>query len=265
MKKTFVFVLVFVFLSMLTIAQTKKQIPPGTIKVEENLFLDITEISNASWMEYRNWLLKKFGENSQEYLSSALDTNVWRDKLRYNEPYVKYYHSHPAYKEYPAVGMSYEQAVAFCKWRSDRVNELYFVKENKLKLHPDSNYVFPEKVKYRLPTKAEWEKYAVVGMDIKTLLKAKKQNHELYNYLREEALKETTKSMDVTAPVKSYYPDKNGIYNILGNVAEMVQEKGIAKGGSYIHKIEEINPQKDFMYDAPKSYIGFRCVAEYVN
>ena len=254
----------FIAFSVIAFAQKKNQLPPGTVKVEENLFLDKTEISNTAWNEYRNWLRIKHGENSKEYLASALDTNVWRDKLFYNEPYVKYYHTHPAYKEYPAVGMSYEQTVAYCKWRSDRVNELYYIKANKLKFHPDSNYVFPELVRYRLPSKQEWEKYAAVGFDDKIISKASKNNYVLYNYFKQDTLS-TANSADVTAPVTSYFPDKNGIYNLFGNVAEMIQEKGIAKGGSFIHTPEEINSQKDFMYEAPKCFIGFRCVAEFVK
>ncbi len=254
----------FLFAFAFSIAQNKKQLPPGTAKVEENLFLDKTEISNFAWLEYRTWLKNRYGENSAEYISSALDTNIWKQKLFYNEPYAKYYHAHAAYKDYPVVGISYEQALAYCKWRSNRVNELLYIKENKLKLHPDSNYVFPEVVRYRLPSKQEWEKYAAVGLDEKTLKKVNKRGHALYNYFKSDTTGLAT-SADVTAPVVSYYPDKNGIYKLFVNVAEMVQEKGIAKGGSFIHSIEELNPQKDFMYDASTFYIGFRCVAEFVK
>lgn len=250
--------------SVIVWAQKKKQLPPGTVKVDENLYLDIAEISNFAWNEYRYWLKRKYGENSKEYLESALDTSVWRTKQMYNEPFAKYYHSHPAFKEYPAVGMSYEQAVAYCKWRSDRVNELFYVKENKLKLHPDSNYNYSEIVRYRLPSKQEWERFAAAGFDKKTLKKAKKKDFDLYNYYKTDTTNLAT-SMDLTAPVISYFPDKNGAYNLLGNVAEMIDEKGIAKGGSYIHSKEEINFQNDIKYDVPTCFIGFRCVAEFVK
>jgi formylglycine-generating enzyme required for sulfatase activity len=256
--------LLFSVTTLISTAQNKITNPPGTVKVADNLFLDIAEISNAAWAEYRNWLKNKYGENSAEYLASALDTNVWRDKLFYNEPYVKYYHSHPAYKDYPVVGVSYEQAVAYCNWRSDRVNELYYFKKHKLKYHADSNYVVEQIVKYRLPNKAEWEKFAAVDFDEKTKTKANKKQHVLYNYFKQDTLNNAN-SVDVTAPVLSYYPDKNGVYNLLGNVAEMVNEKGIAKGGSFIHTLDELTPQKDFAYEKPSCYIGFRCAAELVK
>lgn len=115
-----------------------------------------------------------------------------------------------------------------------------------------------------MPSKQEWEKYAAAGFDEKTKTKANKKQHVLYNYFKQDTLN-TANSVDVTAPVLSYYPDKNGVYNLLGNVAEMVNEKGIAKGGSFIHTLNELTPQKDFVYEKPSSYIGFRCVAELVK
>ena len=51
------------------------------------------------------------------------DTLVWRDKLGYNEPYVDGYLRHPAFRNYPVVGVSWQQATDYCAWRSDRVNE----------------------------------------------------------------------------------------------------------------------------------------------
>jgi gliding motility-associated lipoprotein GldJ len=48
---------------------------------------------------------------------------VWRDKLGYNETYVENYLRHPAYNFYPVVGVSWEQAMRYCSWRTDRVNE----------------------------------------------------------------------------------------------------------------------------------------------
>lgn len=54
------------------------------------------------------------------------DTLVWREELAYNEPYISNYLRHPAYGNYPVVGVSWKQADAYAKWRTDRVNEKYW-------------------------------------------------------------------------------------------------------------------------------------------
>ena len=89
-----------------------------------SFYMDETEVTNHFWCEYLNWLQRVYGSSYPEIVERALpDTASWRDKLAYNEPLVNYYLRHPAYRDYPVVGVNWLQATAFCKWRSDRVNE----------------------------------------------------------------------------------------------------------------------------------------------
>src|SRR5262249_39292287 len=80
------------------------------------------------------------------------DTLVWvRDfSYSYNEPMAQRYYSHPAYADYPVVGVNWKQATAFCNWRSHYLNSFL---ESKKK---------PTESDFRLPTEAEWE-YAARG------------------------------------------------------------------------------------------------------
>ena len=58
--------------------------------------------------------------------------------MAYNEPLVNYYLRHPAYRDYPVVGVNWLQATAFCKWRSDRVNEGILIREGLLAHNPEA-------------------------------------------------------------------------------------------------------------------------------
>ena len=73
------------------------------------------------------------------------DTTVWVNDFEnaYNEPYVRLYFSNAGYNDYPVVGVSWDQATAFCAWRTDYLRR---------SLGRQGVYVEP----YRLPTEAEW-------------------------------------------------------------------------------------------------------------
>ncbi|MEZ4721033.1 MAG: SUMF1/EgtB/PvdO family nonheme iron enzyme [Flavobacteriales bacterium] len=95
-----------------------------------SFYMDQTEISNHHWGEYLYWINRVYGIDYPELFKKALpDTLVWRNKLSYNEPYVDYYLRHPAYREYPVVGINWLQANDFCSWRTDRVNEYILIRE----------------------------------------------------------------------------------------------------------------------------------------
>ena len=245
---------IFSILNSFTTRKPKKFIPPGTVQITETFFADEAEISNFAWQEYEKWTAIKFGKLSTEHISTLPDTTVWRQKNSYNVPYVEYYYRHPAYRDYPVVGISYEQAIAFCKWRTERVKEFYMIGFKKTL-----------NVEYRLPTKEEWELLCCSYPIYMNNGGRNEKGFHTFNFSDPDYSWGKNGTIpkeypDVTAPVYSYVKNSFGVYNTYGNVAEMINEKGICKGGSWRHNFEECRAGKDIPYEKPNAWLGFRCV-----
>ncbi len=99
----------------------------------QSFYMDETEVTNLMYLEYLDWLKRVFPPSDENYRriyeGALLDTLVWRNRLGYNEVMTNNYLRHPAYAEYPVVGVSWIQAVEFSNWRTDRVNELILEEE----------------------------------------------------------------------------------------------------------------------------------------
>ena len=85
--------------------------------------MDETEVANVDWLEYLYWIKRTYPNDAEIFYNALPDTLVWRQPLSYNEPYVNNYLRHPAFRDYPVVGVNWEQANEYCVWRTDRVNE----------------------------------------------------------------------------------------------------------------------------------------------
>ncbi|MBL1279369.1 MAG: SUMF1/EgtB/PvdO family nonheme iron enzyme [Fluviicola sp.] len=110
---------------------------PARVTVS-SFYMDQTEITNFQWLEYLYWISRAYNETYPMVYKNALpDTLVWRSKLGFNEKYVDYYLRHPAYRDYPVVGVSWLQASDYCKWRTDRVNEYILIREGILGFNID--------------------------------------------------------------------------------------------------------------------------------
>ncbi|MFH2095365.1 MAG: SUMF1/EgtB/PvdO family nonheme iron enzyme [Bacteroidota bacterium] len=265
-----------------------KDAPPGTVWVRDSLYMDATEITNVEYREYMHWLSGKMDKNNSIYRDALPDTLVWRSESAYNEPFVEIYFRHPAYSNYPLVGVSYDQAVDYCIWRSNMVNENIYRKLNKMEItDPVDPEEIPEYVRYRLPSKEEWEYAARGGLKENDfpwggyyIDNYKGIDQANYNGIGDEWIfyNDSLKAYQIMpdriepvtinnisnlcAPVHSYSPNGYGIYEICGNVAEMVAEKGIVKGGSWKLPGYHLRIIVDGKYHKPENDIGFRCACD---
>ncbi len=109
---------------------------PARVTVS-SFYMDQTEVTNFHWCEYLYWISRAYESYPQVYKNALPDTLVWRSPLGYNEKYVEYYLRHPAYRDYPVVGVSWIQANDYAKWRTDRVNEYILIREGILDYNVD--------------------------------------------------------------------------------------------------------------------------------
>lgn len=136
--------------------------PPGTVRVAENLFADEAEVANIHWLEYLHFVQR---DSSLAFYTSQLpDSTGWKPVLSPGLATAPpSYFRAPAFRYFPATGISYEQAQAYCRWRSAVVNRNYFRGAEFRKQHPELRD-YDVRVEYRLPTEAEWQQAAAGGV-----------------------------------------------------------------------------------------------------
>jgi len=217
------------------------------------------------------------------------DTTCWVNDFKNaeNEIYMRQYFSNSNYNQYPVVGVSWEQANAFCHWRTE------FLMRG---LGPSAKYI----QRYRLPTEAEWE-FAARGRDGNELPweqdDVKSEKGCFYANFKPDRGNYTKDGNLITSKVGIYSANSNGLYDMAGNVAEWTStvftEAGVlsmsdmnpelrynaAKEDPYALKRKSVRggswkDPESFIKSAWRSYeyqnvgrsfVGFRCVRSYVG
>ena len=219
------------------------------------------------------------------------DETAWINDFRnaYNEPYLRMYFNHPGYDEYPVIGVSWEQAFAFCVWRTNMLKNSMNIPAG-VRFEP-----------FRLPTEGEWEYAARAGKSENKYpwaIEGLKDTKDCFmanfkpgdgNYTEDGHL--------ITARVASFAPNDFGLYDMAGNVAEWTStvyyesgpkqmsdlnpelrynaaiedpydmKKKVVRGGSWKDVALFIrSDMRTFEYqNEQRSYIGFRCVRTQVG
>ncbi len=259
--------------------------PSQNVKVD-SFYMFTHEVSNGEYLYFLTEIKKK---DSMLYKKMLPDTQVWRQALSFNEPFTIYYFRHPAYQDFPVVGISYDQASYYCLWLTER-----YMGEAKRK---------HKKVKFRLPSVNQWT-YAAMGgraganfpwagfamQDEKGRARAnfnmvpqqyiyradvvvangngEVENKKILAASLNHGAPNAGNNEFITTTVSSYWPNDYGLYNMAGNVEEYVIEKGITKGGSWRDPGYYLQNFVHEKYDATNSTSaerGFRFVMEMVK
>ncbi len=145
-----------------------------------SFYMDKYEITNLNWQEYVNWTQSVFGAVAPELVEKAKPNPlVWQDDMAYNEPLIQNYFESTMFSFYPVVGVTWEQAMRYCQWRTDRVNELLLIQAGLLTF-PDFASLGPI---YDEAAKDAWEAAEGYWMD-PVEVKSEENGGELVNMYR---------------------------------------------------------------------------------
>lgn len=215
----------------------------GDLEISINAFyLFETEITNRQYSEF----LSSIKNKKEIYNICKIDSTGWNRALNFENSYSEDYHLTAEFADYPVVNISYEAANYFCRWLEEKLNK----KQNLIEV--------------RLPSAEEWL-YAAKGgkkdavYPWENIEIGNKNDFELCNY---NSTKDGT--CLATNYSKSYLPNAYGLYNMSGNVAEILSEQGTSAGGSWDNSLEAMKLDKSNLsskIQIPSAYVGFRPIA----
>ncbi len=243
---------------------TKYYVPvPAKDASHKGFYISSIEITNKQYRDFLNDLRAR-GE-TEKLKSAMVDSVKWKSFLgTNNEPYVNYYFQHPAYDNYPVVNVSQQGALLYCQWLTEKYNTTARVK-----------------VRFDLPNEEQWVRaaqggdssavYAWHGASLTYKKRGKWYKSELGNYKHHHATagaNTNNENADITAPSISYLPNAYGIYNMSGNVAEMIAGKNYTKGGSWISPPDKLTLSSKEEYAASAGgmpNVGFRPIMQVLD
>ncbi len=217
----------------------RKEIDTRKLKFEY-YWIDLKEAAQKSNREQGNTDRSVFIK--KDIISVYPDTLAWIHDFTYsfNDPITTMYYWHPAYDDYPVVGITWKQARAFCIWRTQLLNS--YLMSNGETFVQD----------FRLPTESEWEYASRGGHDLAPYPWGGPYIRNSRGCFLGNFKPMRGNYMDdggfYTVKVTSYWPNDYGLYCMAGNVAEWTSNAYDESAYNFSH---DLNP--DYSYEAKES------------
>ncbi len=277
------------------VAQVEKSFKPvfGKLRARQ------TEVTNSEYQQFLDYLLQ---DNRQDdYAACQPDVSAYEGV---GETFMRNYHTpyrasakrlsetakERSFINHPVLNIPHQAAVLYCDWLTEQYNN-----------QPERTY---KKVRFRLPTLNEWRIAAIGVAQFKSNGSLFENLKLAYKPRKEKAVKEISvpdvkypwwrvfpqlpynesgcylsnfridssrcvtpfgDGFGFTGPVGSYFANDLGLYDMVGNVAEMIDETGKACGGSWNHPPEEATVTSVMAYGKPDSRVGFRVFMEIIE
>jgi len=233
-------------------AQTSRYYGRRTLNTDALHFTyEDIDVRSGAKKDNRDWnkteinpfiLIHDGGEASENRPSVNIypDTLVWVHDYAYsyNEPWTRNYFHHPAFDDYPVVGVNWHQAKAFSQWRTMILDNFLISREEPL--HDE----------FRLPTETEWEYASRGGLENSPYpwggpYTVNEQGCYLANFKPRRGNYSADGGVRTVA-VASYNPNEYGLYDMAGNVAEWTSNTYDESSYAFTH---DMNTDMDFLYE----------------
>lgn len=229
------------------------------VRVEEGLMMARHETTNAEYRMFLDALLEE--GKTDVYMRCLPDTQSWLKLGVQATPLVSHYFRNPSFDHYPVTGLTRASVDAYLQWLT--------------KVYRSQEKMRHSGAEFSLASRDEWIRAAQAGDTSKVYpwgsgFIRNNRGEDLCNYRHVELRFDSTTKKYVEVPEKqpdvfrgttrvdTYFPNAYGLFNMSGNIAELIHEPGTAMGGSFNDPAWKVRIKSEQGAGAPSPVVGFR-------
>jgi formylglycine-generating enzyme required for sulfatase activity len=274
-----------------------KELDKKMRQIKDNLYASSVEVTNIEYGDFLDYLNENGYNELYETAKIDLDKYDYINR-KFHEDYHYYYNKYKEnFAQYPTMDLTHEAALLYCDWLTSQYNqqEKRQFKKVKFRLPTQNEWQLmalgysdfqswkldENKVVAKLKEgkSAKSEEFEVKGNEV--LYPWYIGSWEYRNKIRNQhgCYLANVKTEDkvyckagiegdgykITSPVGTYFPNGMGFFDMVGNVAEMIDIPGKAMGGSWDHDESESTIRSVNKYEKADPRVGFRVFMEVIE